>query len=95
MSANVPYTLIKFNGKLFEYKFDLKRVREDRGYTQSELAVMCCVSKNCISDIERGNSNPSLELIIKLCSVLRVCLYEILDIVDLNGDNAIQRHFII
>lgn len=95
MCTHVPYTLLKFNGKLYEYKFDLKRVREERGYTQTELANMCCVSKNCISDIERGGHMPSLELTIKLCSVLRVCLYEILDIVDLNGDNAIQRHVII
>lgn len=95
MSAKLPYTLLKFNGKYYEYYFDLKRVRKERGYSQAELADMCSVTKNCISDIERGCHTPSLELIIKLCTVLCVSLHEILDIVDLDSDNGIPGFVII
>lgn len=40
----------------------LKEWREDRGYTQKELAVELEVTRQTIINIERGRYNPSLEL---------------------------------
>jgi transcriptional regulator with XRE-family HTH domain len=39
---------------------NLKRLREARGYTQSELANLCGLSKTYISNVEQGTVNISL-----------------------------------
>lgn len=39
---------------------NLKRLRESRGYTQQELANLCRLTKNYISDVEQGTVNITL-----------------------------------
>lgn len=48
----------------------LRHYRENKNYTREILAEMCDVSDRCISNIERGESEPKLRTIIKLC---RIC----------------------
>ena len=48
----------------------LIRLRKQKGYTQTQLAEKCGVSKNTISSIENNNFLPSLTLVIALCLAL-------------------------
>ena len=54
------------------FKNDVKRYRKLRGLTQTKLASLCNVSQNTISDLERGNYNPSSKLALALCFILDV-----------------------
>lgn len=42
-----------------------KDIREDNGYTQSELGDCLGISKNAISSIERGEYLPSITTVLK------------------------------
>lgn len=66
----------------YDLSVDLKNIRERRHLTQIEVADMVGVSKNTISSIERGDSLPSLELLVKLCIVLCVPLSVMVDLYD-------------
>lgn len=49
----------------------LRHVRESRGLSQSDLAIMAGVSQPCISILERGSTrNPKLSTLIRLGKVL-------------------------
>ena len=56
---------------------DLAKRRCAAGLTQTELAKLCGVSKNCISAIERGVWFPSLKLALSLSFVLMVSVHDI------------------
>ncbi|MBF4469211.1 MAG: helix-turn-helix domain-containing protein [Methanobrevibacter arboriphilus] len=47
----------------------LKKLREDRGYKQDQLANYLGVDQGHISKIENGNRNLNLNLLDKLCSL--------------------------
>jgi len=56
------------------------RVRELRmrqGISQEELAWRCGLSKNYVSDVERGRRNVSLKAIEKFARGLRIPVYEL------------------
>ncbi len=55
----------------------LRELRHIRNYSQEELAFRCNVSKNYISDIERGQRNVSLKAIEKIARGLEVEIYEL------------------
>lgn len=48
----------------------IQKIRKHRKITQSDLADICGCSSNHISAIENGTQKPSMELIIKISSVL-------------------------
>ena len=43
--------------------------RENKHYSRETLAELCGISDWCISNIERGISNPKLDTVVNLCSV--------------------------
>lgn len=45
----------------------LRKHRKDKRYTRETLAELCNISDKCISNIERGVSEPRLGTLIKLC----------------------------
>ncbi|RXM79263.1 XRE family transcriptional regulator [Clostridium tetani] len=55
-------------------KINLKKIREDRGLTQTQLAIMVSASQNYISEIESGKKLPSLMLLEKISNSLNVCV---------------------
>ena len=57
---------------------NLKRIREQRGVTQSELARMVQVSPPMICQIERGSKAPSLPLGAQIAEALGCNLLELL-----------------
>jgi putative transcriptional regulator len=52
-------------------KFKLKEVRESRGLSQNDLARLCDLTVNTISNYERGKKQYSHELLEKFCEVLK------------------------
>ncbi|WML59301.1 helix-turn-helix transcriptional regulator [Neobacillus sp. PS2-9] len=58
---------------------NIARLRNQRGYSLSELAELTNISKSYLSNIERNlNKNPSLQIMIKIASVLKVDLITLL-----------------
>ncbi|MFQ9923922.1 MAG: helix-turn-helix domain-containing protein [Beduini sp.] len=55
----------------------LRELRNMRNWSQEELAFRCSVSKNYISDVERGKRNVSLKAIEKIARGLEVEIYEL------------------
>lgn len=51
---------------------NIQFARESAGYTQEELSELIGLTPNHLSAIERGVSGASLEVLQKLCSLLRV-----------------------
>ena len=51
-------------------KNNLKQIRENKGFSQSQLAELIGVSRNTISSIETGQFNPTAKLALILCIAL-------------------------
>ena len=58
---------------------NLKRLRSERQMSLSQLAAQCGVSKVVLSQIERGEANPTINTIWKIATGLRVYYTELLD----------------
>lgn len=56
---------------------NLRRIRVERGLTQETLANDAGVAIPYLSNLERGLRNPSIELLERLATVLRVDLAEL------------------
>ncbi len=65
---------------------NMKRIREDRGYTQKELGKKAGLSESYISDVERSMVNISLENMVIIAENLEVDLTMLL--IDM-GDQGI------
>lgn len=55
----------------------IRRLRFERSMTQEELALRVGVSRQTIMSIERGMTNPSVLLALKISSALGVNLNEV------------------
>ena len=51
-------------------KNNLKKIRSEKGLSQSELAELVGVSRNTISSIETGQFSPTAKLALILCIAL-------------------------
>lgn len=57
---------------------NLKRIREDRGISQSELAERCGMSPGQISKMETGvQKNPHLDTVVAMAAALGVSMEEL------------------
>ena len=48
----------------------IRRAREDLGYTREKFAELLDVSVSYMAEVERGRSNVSVKMLIKICDVL-------------------------
>ena len=55
----------------------IKELRDERGWTQGQLAAASGVSRQSINSIERGKYVPSLELALKFAAIFECPLDEI------------------
>jgi transcriptional regulator with XRE-family HTH domain len=60
----------------------IRSLRKQRGLSQEDLAEASGLSRNYISDIERGVRNPSLLAVIGISRALRVPLRDLLGDVE-------------
>lgn len=47
----------------------VKKYREEKGMSQTELGKLCGVSRQTISSIERGDYHPSVVLALRLAKI--------------------------
>ncbi len=57
---------------------NLRRIRRARGLTQEELAEISGLSNRYIGRIERGDANPTLDVMMRLAASVNVGLSELL-----------------
>lgn len=58
----------------------VKRLRDDRGYKQDDLAVASGIKQQTISDIEAGRTtNPRLDTLLALARALEISVSELID----------------
>lgn len=55
----------------------LRKLRTERGWSQSELALRVPMDRNYLSLIELGRSSPSVQMLFRLCAALDVTLIEV------------------
>jgi transcriptional regulator with XRE-family HTH domain len=60
----------------------IRRLRKQRGLSQEALAEACGLSRNYISDIERGVRNPGLLVMVALAKALKVPLPELVEDIE-------------
>ena len=60
------------NEFLDEFRMNMKYYREQRGLSQSELAIQANSSNGMIGNIESGKAKPSFDNIIKIAAALKV-----------------------
>jgi transcriptional regulator with XRE-family HTH domain len=67
----------------------LRKVREQRGVTLTEVAAQTGISKSTLSRLENGQRRPSLELLLPLAQIYRVPLDDLVGAPDV-GDPRIR-----
>ena len=60
----------------------VRSLRKQRGLSQEDLAEACGLSRNYISDIERGVRNPGLLVLVGLAKALKVPLRELAEEIE-------------
>ena len=62
-----------------ESKFGLRvrYLRKLRNWSQEELAFRCALSKNYISDVERGTRNITLKVVEKIAKGFEIPIFEL------------------
>ncbi len=55
-----------------DFRMNMKYYREQRGFSQSELAIQANSSNGMIGNIESGKAKPSFDNILKIASALEV-----------------------
>jgi transcriptional regulator with XRE-family HTH domain len=60
----------------------LKQLREEEGYSQDDLAELADVNRTYISDLERGVSYPTLNIVYKFADVFKMRPSELVEKVD-------------
>ena len=58
---------------------NVKRIREEQRYTQTEIARRCEVTPAAISGLEHGDFTPSTPLLVKLARALDVSVEELVE----------------
>jgi transcriptional regulator with XRE-family HTH domain len=64
----------------------IRRLRERAGYSQEKFAQMANIDRTYMSEIERGVTNVSLEMVYRLAKALDVTLVELFTEVESGGD---------
>jgi transcriptional regulator with XRE-family HTH domain len=60
----------------------VRRLRKQRGLSQETLAEACGLSRNYVSDIERGVRNPGLLVLVAMAKALKVPLRELVEEIE-------------
>lgn len=69
----------------------LRAVRKERGYTQEQLAELTKLSTRHIAGIEKGEANPSFEVLYTITSVLGTSFDAIFNPADEQTEREIQE----
>jgi len=68
----------------------VRAFRTDQGIAQEELAALAGIERSHMGKIERGEHLPSLALILKIASALKVSGTELMAATERNMDSAVE-----
>lgn len=74
---------------------NVKRLRQQRGWSQVRLAMEAHVSQQSISFIERGRNEPSSDMIRALAKALNVSTSEIIDNAEESSRSASSKEILL
>ena len=57
------------------YKTLIREKRKEKGISQGKLAGLVQVSQPFIAEIESGRKKPSLDVLMRICTVLEISLF--------------------
>ena len=60
----------------------IRYLRSQKKWSQEDLALEADINKNYISDLERGNRNPTLKVLERIAVALNITLEELLKGID-------------
>ena len=60
----------------------MRKLRTERGWSQSDLALRADMDRNYLSLIELGRNSPSVRMLLRLCQALDVRAAQVLDDVE-------------
>ena len=60
----------------------IRLLRQQKKISQEELAYLCAINKNYLSDLERGTRNPSLEMLNRICIGLDITFEDLVEGID-------------
>ena len=66
---------------------NLKRARANKGLTQTQLGEMIGFKKSAISSWESGTTEPSLDTIRSICSILNVSVEFLIENLDIENND--------
>ena len=58
-----------------DYKTLIREKRKENGISQEKLAGLVQVSQPFIAEIESGRKKPSLDVLMRICTVLEISLF--------------------
>lgn len=70
------------------FQDNVKRLRDEKRYTQAELGELVGVAQQVIADYEGGKYMPSIETGVRLANALGTTVERLVD----GGDEGGQRH---
>jgi len=57
---------------------EISKIRKERDLSQEDLALDCYIDRSYLAEIEEGKTNPTLKILFKISSVLKIKLSDIL-----------------
>ena len=69
---------IRLNRSITMVGKNIKFFREKKNITQSELADKLCVTRQAVSNWENGKTEPDIEMLNKIASVLEISIEELI-----------------
>ena len=67
----------------------IRRLREAAGFSQMELAERAALSRVHLSGLERGQSSPAAELLVRIAQALNIRLSELLDDLEPGASSSV------
>lgn len=68
----------------FSYGERLRKLRRERGMSQEQVALQADITTSYYGLLERGQANPSISMLEKICSVLGIGISDIFTETDTN-----------
>ena len=69
----------------------LRKLRTERGWSQTDMALRVQMDRNYLSLIELGRSSPSVQMLVRICAALDVRSSDVLS--DVERRVLTQQHF--
>lgn len=60
-----------------DYRDLIREKREEKGLSQNQLSKLLGISQPYMNQIETGARNPTFPLMMKICEVLEISMFEV------------------